>query len=379
MKIVIKYIFAAFALAAISCKSTVVKEEEAPKPENDSTVTLSSVQLKNAAIKTGNVSMQNIRATIRVNGSVDVPPQSMVSISFPLGGYLKSTSLLPGSSVRKGEVIGIMEDQSYVQLQQDYLTAKARMEFLQADMQRQKELSEAEATSKKNYQLVLSEYKTQQVLLKSLEEKLRIIEINPEKLNVQNISRDVPVYSPINGYVTKVNVNIGKYVNPSDVLFELVDPDDIHASITVFEKDINYFKKGMKGRVSLVDDPAKTYEVDVILVTKNINDNRSGLVHCHFDNPIHELLPGMFLNGVFELDNKNVQAVTEESIVRYHGKEYLFVAKGADTFVMTPVQTGNKENGYVELIADGRDWANTPIVVGGAYTLLSSLKNRMEE
>ncbi|MEX6689439.1 efflux RND transporter periplasmic adaptor subunit [Danxiaibacter flavus] len=379
MKVIIKYILTAVVLTAVSCKNAAVKEEERPRPANDSTVTLNAAQLKNAGIKTGSVTMQNLRATIRVNGAVDVPPQSMVSISFPLGGYLKSTSLLPGSSVRKGEVIAIMEDQNYVQLQQDYLTAKAKMEFLQTDMQRQKELSEADATSKKNYQLVLSDYKTQQVLLKSLEEKLRIIEINPARLNVQNISRDVPVYSPINGYVTKVNVNIGKYVNPSDVLFELVDPDDIHASITVFEKDINYFKKGMKGKVSLVDDPAKTYDVDVILVTKNINDNRSGLVHCHFDNPIHELLPGMFLNGVFELDNKKVQAVTEESVVRYHGKDYLFAAKDSNVFVMMPVQTGNRENGYVELIQDGRDWTNTPIVTGGAYALLSSLKNRMEE
>ena len=39
----------------------------------------------------------------------------------------------------------------------------------------------------------------------------------------------------INGFVSEVNVNIGKYVNPSDVLFELVNPDDIHLALTVFE------------------------------------------------------------------------------------------------------------------------------------------------
>jgi cobalt-zinc-cadmium efflux system membrane fusion protein len=176
-----------------------------------------------------------MHVNIKVNGVVDVPPQSLVSISFPLGGYLK-VLIYYRNKCKKGEVLAIMEDQSYVQLQQDYLIAKAKMEFLQTDVQRQKELSDADATSKKNYQLVLSDFKTQQIMIKALEEKLKIIGIDPQQLSVAKISRTVSVRSPIAGYVTHVNVNIGKYVNPSDVLFELVNPDDIHASMTVFEK-----------------------------------------------------------------------------------------------------------------------------------------------
>ena len=375
-----KVCYAALLLTIVSCKNNNVPEEKSAQENhavNDSTVTFTDVQIKNSGIETGKPFIQNLRATIRANGSVDVPPQSMVSVSFPLGGYLKSTSLLPGANVHRGEVIGIMEDQSYVQLQQDYLTAKARMEYLANDMQRQKELSDADATSKKSYQLVLSEYKTQQVLMKSLEEKLMIIGINPGKLSVTNISRDVAVYSPINGYVTKVNVNIGKYVNPADVLFELVNPDDIHAAITVFEKDINQFKKGMHGKVFLADSTGKQYDVEVILVTRNVDDNRSGLVHCHFESPLHELLPGMFLTGIFELDNKPAIAVPEQAIVRYEGKEYVFIAQNEKQFIMTPVQTGTVENGLVELLpAASKDWLNTTIAIKGAYSLLGSLKNK---
>jgi len=39
---------------------------------------------------------------LKVNGLVDVPPQNIVSVSFPLGGYLKHTTLLPGMHVSKG-------------------------------------------------------------------------------------------------------------------------------------------------------------------------------------------------------------------------------------------------------------------------------------
>ncbi|MFX5918416.1 efflux transporter periplasmic adaptor subunit, partial [Acinetobacter baumannii] len=96
----------------------------------------------------------------------------------------KSSHLLPGMGVKKGEVIAILEDQSYVQLQQDYLMAKAKMEFLSTDLSRQKELSEQDAASKKTYQQASSEFKIQQVLIRSLEEKLRIVGIDPEKLSV---------------------------------------------------------------------------------------------------------------------------------------------------------------------------------------------------
>lgn len=353
----------------------VVKEEE-----HETMVELNAEQLKNADITIGYPAEMNMHSTIKVNGVVDVPPQGMVSVSFPLGGYLKSSHLLPGMGVKKGEVIAILEDQSYVQLQQDYLMAKAKMEFLSTDLSRQKELSEQDAASKKTYQQASSEFKIQQVLIRSLEEKLRIVGIDPEKLSVNTITRTISLRSPINGYVAKVNVNIGKYVNPADVLFELVDPDDIHAALTVFEKDIMQIKKGMRASVTLADKPGKKYEVDVILVTRNVDENRGGLVHCHFENANHELLPGMFLNGSFELDNKKAIAVPESAVVRYQSKPYIFIAKDSTRFEMVEVEVGISDRQMIELKAkENTDWRQQKVVLKNAYSLLGKLKNKMED
>lgn len=359
------------------------KQETARVAESsqiEKTVRLTTEQLSNGGIETGTATEIMMNASVKVNGVVDVPPQSMVSVSFPLGGYLKGSHLLPGMGVKKGEVIATLEDQSYVQLQQDYLVAKAKMDFLSADLDRQKELSSQDATSKKVYQQALADFKTQQILIKSLEEKLRIVGIDPDKLTVNNISRTINLRSPINGFVTKVNVNIGKYVNPADVLFELVDPDDIHAALTVFEKDIMLIKKGMKAQVSLADKPGKKYEVDVILVTRNVDKNRGGLVHCHFENANHELLPGMFLNGSFELDNRKVLSVPESAVVRYEGKQYVFLVKGSADFEMTEVETGVVQNGSIELKDNGKiNWKEQKLVLKNAYSLLGKLKNKTDD
>ncbi|MEI3797192.1 MULTISPECIES: efflux RND transporter periplasmic adaptor subunit [unclassified Chitinophaga] len=375
-------IYSVLMVTAVACKQkseTAASTSSAPAASEQNVVMLDSLQKKNAGIVTATAQEGTTHATIRATGSVDVPPQSLISVSFPLGGYLKSTTLLPGSPISKGQVIAVMEDPAYVQLQQDYLTAKARMQYLATDMQRQRELSEADATSKKSYQLALSEYNTQEVMIQSLAAKLRIIHINPDKLSPGTISGVVPIYAPINGYVSKVNVNIGKYVNPADVLFELVNPDDIHAAITVFEKNINSFKKGMHGKVSLVDKPDEWYDVETILVTRNVDENRSGVLHCHFEKQMLHLLPGMFLNAVFELDNKPAAIVPEDALVRYNGKEYVFTTADENSFHLVRVTAGDRENGKVALLPDSTDWLKTKIVVQGAYALLGKLKNRMEE
>ena len=248
------------------------------------------------------------------------------------------------------------------------------------DLQRQKELVDADAASRKNYQLVISEYKTQEVVVRSLGEKLRIIHLDPEKLTVTNLSGKVAIYSPIDGFVSKVNVNIGKYTNPSDVLFELVNPSDIHAAMTVFENDISFFKKGIKGKVALLNKPGDWYEVETILVTRNINESRSGLIHCHFEKANKEVLPGMFLTGIFETGSQRVMAVPEEAVVRYMGKEFIFISKGGMEYRLLSVETGAREKGWIELKSPAANgYAGAEIVVKGAYSLLGKLKNKMED
>src|SRR3954468_6250888 len=110
--------------SACSTKKDDVQKEKAPSQQNTgSIVTLTDAQLKSAGIVTGKPEMRTMQSVLKVNGLIDVPPQNMVTVSFPSGGYLKSTHLLPGMKVSKGQIIGVMQDQSFIQMQEDYLMA----------------------------------------------------------------------------------------------------------------------------------------------------------------------------------------------------------------------------------------------------------------
>ena len=367
---------ALITLAACSTKNDVAVDTDSTPPENS--VALTDAQYKNANISTGKIIQKNISGVLKVNGRIDVPPQNMVSVSVPMGGYLRYTKLLPGMHLNKGEIIAIMEDQSYIQLQQDYLTAKARLQFIASEYQRQKELNQSKASSDKVFQQTESDYTTEKINVKSLSERLKLIGIDPGELSENTISKSINIYSPINGYVSKVNVNIGKYTQPSEVLFELINPADIHLALTIFEKDIDKISMGQKLVAFTNSQPNKKHECEIILIGKNLSVERSTEVHCHFENYDKSLIPGMYMNAEIELKNNNVFALPEEAIVRFENSQYIFLTEKDKDFTLLEVKTGDSENGFTEIIG-GVTLADKNIVLKGAYPLLMTMKNKVEE
>lgn len=375
-----KYIILLVSSALLmSCGSETKTENTATIAPMETTVELTEAQLKNMSLTTGKLEIKSISSILKVNGTIDVPPQNLVSISVPLGGFLKSTKLLPGMHIFKGEVIAIMEDQQYIQLQQDYLTTAVNLKYTEADYNRQKDLNQSKATSDKVFQQAEADYINQKITLKSLNEKLKLIGINPEKLNENTISRSISITSPIDGYVSKVNVNIGKYVNSTDVLFELVNPQDIHLGLTVFEKDLDKLFIGQKVFAYTNNNPGIKYPCEIILIGKDLSDERSVEVHCHFENYDKSLIPGMFMNAEVEVEPHNAFVIPNDGLVRFEGKEYVFTQFENKKYEMQEVDIKNTENGFTQIsFADSTGVRNKIFVTKGAYTLLMKMKNTEE-
>ncbi len=376
-----KYYF--IIIAAILTASCGAKKQDAAAPATETpaetSVSLAPEQLKNAGILLGKPEMKPISATLKLNGSIDVPPQNMVSVSFPLGGYLKSSKLLPGMHVRKGEVLAVMEDAQFIQLQQDYLLAKANLELAGSEFQRQQGLNADKASSDKVFQQAGHAFETQKIMLRALDEKLRLIGLNPGELSENNLSRSVSVRSPIGGFVSKVNVNVGKYTAPTDVLFELVNPADIHLALTVFEKDVVKLSVGQKVMAFTSDHPEKKYPAEIILISKSLDENRAAEVHCHFERYDQgSLVPGMFMNAEVEVKTEKALVVPESAVVRWQNRHYVFTDAGNGTFDMAQVEVGMEQNGQQQIIPVN-DISGKNIVLQNAYALLMKMKNSAEE
>lgn len=375
-----KFIIIPIALSILTSCGSKQEKAETEKTTTENEVELTDAQLKNSEIKTGKIEQHEISSLLKVNGKIEVPPQNMVSVSVPLGGYLKSTKLLEGMHISKGEIIAVMEDHQYIQLQQDYLTAKAHFSSLEKEFQRQKELNQSKASSDKVFQNAETEYISQKILIKSLSEKLQLISVNPDNLNENTISRSINIYSPIDGFVSTIKMNIGKYASPTDVLFELVNPADIHLALTIFEKDLDKLFIGQKIIAYNNNQPSKKYNCEIILIGKDISRERTVIVHCHFEQYDKSLIPGMYMNAEVEVSTTNAFVIPNDGLVRYEGKQYVFTETESKKYKMQEVTTQNTEYGFTQItFADTTEMRNKTFVISGAYTLLMKMKNTEEE
>ncbi len=361
-------------------------EEDHKAEGSESQVEFTARQYEVAGIELGKPEMKNLSQVLKVSGLLDVPPQNLVSISAPLGGFLKSTSLLQGQLIKKGSIIATIENQEFIQLQQDYLENKSRLDYLSLELYRQKELREANVNAAKTLQQIEAEYKSVRARVSGLKEKLAMIGISTSRIQAGNISRTAPIVSPITGYVTEVNVNIGKFVNPTDVLFTIADTDHLHAELTIFEKDAPKIAKGQRVRFAL---PGENQErtATIYLIGKAVTEDRTIRVHAHLDKEDHTLLPGTYINGNIELKGTAVKALPQEAVVEAEGKKYIFLAKGQrkennevmHDFEMLQIMIGVSEDGFVEIFLPESISDTAQIVTKGAYSVLSKIKNTEEE
>jgi len=371
-------ILLAGALMGCNTNKTNAPEETAAPPVDQSVVEMTPAQVKNAAVRLARPEIRTVHSTLKLTGVVEVPPQNIVSVSFPMGGFFKHSPLLPGMKVSKGQIIAVMEDQAFIQLQQEYLIASSRLRLLEKDYARQKELNLSKTSSDKVVEQALNDYQTQKINVKALGERLSLIGINPNRLTENRISRTVNIYSPISGYVSKVNSHSGKYVNPTDILFELINPDNIHLALTVFEKELQEIRPGQQIRARLTTDPSKVYPARVSLISKDLDANRSGVVHAHFEGS-PELAPGMYMNAEIGIRSDSALTLPEEAVVRYGNKEYIFLDQGNNKFQLAPITSSNREGGFVQIRSEVTDLEDRKVVVRNAYAVLMKMKNAPEE
>jgi membrane fusion protein, heavy metal efflux system len=374
-------------------------KETAPEThhEEPNQVEFTTAQFKTAGIVLGKIEMKNLSSVIQANGMLDVPPQNLITISAIMGGFVKSIDLLQGSRVKKGQLIATIQNPDFIQIQQDFLENKSKLKFAEIEYKRQEELSKENVASKKTFEQATSEYNSLKAINSGLLEKLSMLGIDPATVEKGTILSTMSIYSPTNGYVTVMNVNIGKYVNPQDVICEIVNTEHMHAELTVFEKDLNKIKVGQKVRFVLVNEGDKERTAKIFLINKKIDADRTVRVHAHMDEKDPELIPNTYLKAFIEVTENQTTALPDESIVSAEEKYFIFIkTKEAEdpgekteagekheeeyAFKSVEIKKGVSQNGYTEVILpEGFDTAHAEVVIKGAYDLLSKMNNSEEE
>ncbi|MGA0557221.1 efflux RND transporter periplasmic adaptor subunit [Larkinella sp. VNQ87] len=397
-----RYLFflliASFGLSLLACQQKPDTATETPTEPTEKTdehsdehveglVELTDEQFKTVGIRLGGLEQRTLSNLIRVNGVINVPPQQQVSVSTPYGGILTSTPLVPGQSVRQGQLLAMLENPEFIRLQQEYLETASQLEFQEQEYDRQRELSRENVGTLKTFQQATAQVKLLRARAEGLRQQLALLGVSMKDLSAGNITRAVAVRSPITGTVTEVNVNRGRFVNANDVLFELINTTGLYAELTVFEGDIARVQVGQRVRLSVVGETGRERMGQIRYINRETGADRTVRVYAALEKPDAQLRPGTFLKALIETLSAPQPALPEGAVVRSGTVSQVFVYEGKEEheglvhhqFRPIPVQAGVSENGYQAVTLPASVKKDAKVVVAGAYDLHSALNNSEEE
>lgn len=360
---------------AMGCKSNQYTENIMEgDPTESNIIELTEAQYKNAEIAFTTLEKRKINHTIRLNGIVKVMPENTITVSAPMSGFVRQINWTPGMKVSKGQLMVQLEDREYIQLQQDYLAAKNALKFAKLDFDRQFELAKHKAVSEKIFEQAEEKVKQNELLVKSLEEKLKLINIDPNSLSADNLSSRIQVIAPLPGIITEVLANTGQYAHTGNELIKMINTSGAKLVLKAFDKDLPYLTTGQPLIAYSNGRPDRKIKGRISYIVPKIGNDGFAEIICTFDNQQATFLPGMYVIAEIEAESMEAWTIPQESIVTLGGKEYIFVQSDKNRFEMIEIKTGLKENGFVQVI-NHSEIESKKIVSSGAYTLLMKLKN----
>ncbi|MDP2724512.1 MAG: efflux RND transporter periplasmic adaptor subunit [Bacteroidales bacterium] len=345
----------------------------------DHLIVLSRAQFESAEMKTGVIQPEKLEEFVRTTGYLSVPQEYRVVISSYLGGYASITPLLLGDYVKKGQFLINLTNPDIINLQQDYLVSKQKLNYLKSVYDRQVVLAAENINSQDMLLMAESDYNNMLTTKAALGQTLRLINIDPEQITPETVSPVVRLVSPIDGYIASVNAVNGQFSGPGEKLFEIINTDHLHLEMKIFEKDVMNVTPGQKIRFTLPDVKKSSFTGEVFKVGKSINmENRTVDIHAHPD--IEYGLPGligMFVQAEIVTADRMAECVPVEALASLSGIDYIFVMRSAGNdslvFEKIPVSVGLINDQYAEILP-----SSVPLIQG-QQILINGVFGLMQE
>ena len=253
-------------------------------------------------------------------------------LSAPVAGVVTKVAVIEGQHVNKGDVL--------VELNSSTTTEENAAQ----QVERQKTLYAQQNTSLKN--------------LQDAEAQLALLH----------------VIAPLSGTAARVKVKPGQAVDVTTVVAEVIDLNRLAVSAEIPATEAGDLKPG--NPVELLTEPPVFTKLSFISpVVEQSND--TVLVRALLPAK-SRLRPGQFarLRIVTAVHADCLAAPDESAVTDESGKTVISLVKG-DEAAQIPVQTGLRENGWVEIEAPGLKAGDT-VVTLGAYGLPAKTKVRIQ-
>ncbi len=309
-----------------------------------------------------------------LNASGYVVAQRKAAVASKVTGRLVSLTVEEGSSVKKGQIIGRLENEDVIalekQAQANLSTARFNLEQAQVEMndatityKRNQELLRHGFISQAEYDSAEARYRRSIALKESADASVSAAKaaIELARLNVEYTF----IRAPFDGVVLTKNADVGDIVTPigaaanaKAALVTMADMKSLQAEVDVSESNLRLIKIGQPCEILLDALPDSRFSGAVHMIVPTADRSKASiLVKVGFIDKDERILPEMSAKVAFlerevgAQEKKPLTVINSSAIIERNGKKYVFLIKDRRA-LETEIITGVTIRDMVE-VTDG--------------------------
>jgi HlyD family secretion protein len=305
--------------------------------------------------------IQPTQAISVLNASGYVVAQRKADVASKATGRLERLLVEEGSRVKKGQVIGEIENQDMRAALDnaiaDVRVAEATVAESKSDFERKKRLLQEELAPRSDYDVSEAAYNRAVASLEAAKARVRTAEVNLDHTYIR---------APFDGTVLTKDADIGDIVAPfgsagnsKGSVVSMADMNSLQVEADVSESNIQGIKLGQPVEVTLDAIPDRRYQGVVHMIVPTADRSKATVMtKIRFLNKDERVLPEMSAKVAFlskempeaEMNAKPKPALDPAAVMDKNGKKLVFVVQSNNTVEEKSVSLGEKMGSMVEVV-----------------------------
>ncbi|MBX9680759.1 MAG: efflux RND transporter periplasmic adaptor subunit [Gemmataceae bacterium] len=291
-------------------------------------------------VRTEEVSPRVAEDKVLAYATLVAPWQQHAFLSTRLPGRIVNLFVKPGHSVKAGQVLAEVQSLEMEDLQLEILNLETALQLAFKVMEQTKALSAGGALPVKDHLEAVNKHQQTANGLEVAKAKWFSLGLGTEKLEQlmkeknPRLFASLPIVSPMSGTVIHADVSIGKVVEPTEHLFEVMDLASVWVKVGVLERDLHRISTGQPIELKLSAFPDEVVTATVQIKSLYLDPvSHLGTVWGELKNPPEtspqtspRFLPGMSGQAQVVLSSpKKLLTVPANAIVRDGPERYVLV------------------------------------------------------
>jgi cobalt-zinc-cadmium efflux system membrane fusion protein len=301
-------------------------------------VQLSPEAIKNANLEILTAGPGKVAVTIALPGEVALNAEALAHVTPRVAGTAREVKKQLGDTVKRGDVLALLDSREFAELQRDVLTAKERLGLAESSFKREESLWKEKIGAEKDYLAAKQALAEAKIEYRSASQKLAA----SSGAGSGAKGGAYTLIAPIDGTIIEKHISIGEVLKDDTQAFVIADLSSIWVNVTVYARDLARVHVGQSVRVRAegIEQPAAGTIAYVGPVVGE--QTRSAVARVVLKDPGKAWRPGLFVTADVAVDQVDAPVVIAyEGVQTVEGKEVVFVEEG-DAFKARPIKLGRR-------------------------------------